>query len=160
MFTRIPALLLLTVVATACARQQDNEGIAADSVTADTLAAAGSTMPSLYDITWNLTELNGQAPPTGNGGQPATLVLAPADQRASGFAGCNRMTGSYQQAGDSISFGPMAMTRMACAEGMELERQYSSALEQATTFRLTAGGLELMGDDGTVARFSATPPGE
>lgn len=160
MLFRIPALLLLGIVAAACARQQDNEGIAADSAMSDTLAASGGTMPSLFDITWYLTELNGQAPPAGNGGKPATLILAAEDQRASGFSGCNRMSGSYQHAGDSISFGPMAMTRMACTEGMELEQQYSAALASATMFRLTAGELELMGDRGTVARFNATPPGE
>src|SRR5690606_25759446 len=101
-----------------------------------------------------------QTPPAGSGGKPATLVLAAADERASGFSGCNRVSGSYQHAGDSISFGPMAMTRMACSEGMELERLYSAALASVTTLRLSAGGLELMGGGGMVARFSAAPPAE
>jgi heat shock protein HslJ len=158
MSIRIPALLLLGALGTACTGQQDGEQVAADSTLLDTLAASEGTMPSLFDITWNLTELNGQAPPTGAGGRPATLLLAAADQRASGFSGCNRMTGTYQHAGDSLSFGPMAMTRMACPDGMALEQQYAAALEGVRTFRLSAAGLELMGDSGTVARFSAVPP--
>lgn len=160
MSIRVPVLLLLGAIAAACGGQQDEEGVAADSAMADTPAASQGTMPSLFDITWYLTELNGQPAPSGAGGEPATLLLARADQRASGFAGCNRMTGSYRHAGDSLSVGPMAMTRMACAEGMQLEQQYGAALEQVRTFRLSAGGLELMSDNGTVARFSAGPPGE
>lgn len=160
MSIRIPALLLLGAMATGCTSQRGGEEVAADSTTLDTLAASGGTMPSLFDITWNLVELNGQAPPAGAGGRSATLLLEPADQRASGFSGCNRMTGTYHHAGDSLSFGPMAMTRMACQDGMQLEQQYSAALEVVRTFRLSAAGLELMGDSGTVARFSAVPPGE
>lgn len=117
-------------------------------------------MPSLFGITWNLTELNGQPPPAGAGGKPATLLLEQAEHRASGFAGCNRMTGSFTQAGESLSFGPMVMTRMACAEGMELEQQYGAALAGVRTLRLSAAGMELMGDSGTIARFSAVPPEE
>ena len=32
-------------------------------------------------------------------------------------------------AGDSIRLGPLVMTRMACAEGMELETAFAAALE-------------------------------
>jgi len=158
--SRIPVLLLLGALATACTSQRGTDGAAADSAMPDTLAASEGTMPSLFDITWNLTDLNGRAPSPSSDGRPATLLLEPAAQRASGFSGCNRMTGTYRHAGDSLSFGPMAMTRMACAAGMGLEQQYAAALEKVTTFRLSAGGLELMGDSGTVARFSAVPPGE
>ena len=160
MSIQLPALVLLGALATACTNQRGPDGAAADSAMPDTLAASEGTMPSLFDITWNLTELNGQAPPPSSDGRPATLLVEPGDRRASGFSGCNRMTGTYRHAGDSLSFGPMAMTRMACAEGMGLEQQYAAALEQVATFRLSAGGLELMGDSGTVARFSAVPPGE
>ena len=164
MSIRIPALVLVALTA-ACAGQQDGRGSGQDSVTADaaaadSLAAAGGTMPSLFDITWNLVELDGQAAPTGMGGRPATLLLNREEQRASGFAGCNRMSGSFTHSADSISFGPLAMTRMACTEGMELEQRYAAALEKVTTLRLTAAGLELLSDGATVARFSAAPPGE
>ena len=163
MSIRVPALLLLVSLAAACARQQDDSASGQDSglpdsATTDSPAAAGSTMPSLFDITWNLVELNVQAAPTGAGGRPATLLLDQGEQRASGFAGCNRMSGSFTHSADSISFGPLAMTRMACTEGMELEQQYAEALERVRTLRLTAAGLELMSDSGTVARFSAVPP--
>lgn len=162
MSIRTPALLLVALTA-ACAGQQDGSASGQDSIppestSVDSLAASGGTMPSLFDITWNLVELDGQAAPTGMGGRPATLLLDREEQRASGFAGCNRMSGSFTHSADSISFGPLAMTRMACTEGMELEQRYSAALGKVTTLRLTAAGLELMSDSGTVARFSAVPP--
>lgn len=164
MSIRIPGLLAVVLTA-ACAGQQDSRGSGQDSAIPDSPAAgsdaaSGGTMPSLFDITWNLVELDGQAAPTGMGGRPATLLLDRAEQRASGFAGCNRMGGSFTHSADSISFGPLAMTRMACTEGMELEQRYAAALEKVTTLRLTAAGLELLSDGATVARFSAVPPEE
>jgi heat shock protein HslJ len=40
--------------------------------------------------------------------------LSFSDGRVSGTAGCNRLSGSYTQNRASLSFGQMAMTRMAC----------------------------------------------
>jgi putative lipoprotein len=56
--------------------------------------------------------------------------------RLTGFTGCNRLMAEYQ-AGDGVIFvGPVAATRMACAEEvMQLEGAFASALEQARTYR-------------------------
>src|SRR5215510_5562882 len=60
----------------------------------------------------------------------APISLSFADGRVSGRTGCNTFTGSYTLAGNSIKFGPIAATRMMCAEGvMTEERQFLSALE-------------------------------
>jgi heat shock protein HslJ len=43
----------------------------------------------------------------------ASLELAP-DGTASGTDGCNRMTGTWQQDGTQVAFGPWATTQMSC----------------------------------------------
>jgi heat shock protein HslJ len=69
--------------------------------------------------------------PSGVGGEPVTLVLSTESgvRRASGFAGCNRYTGTYMLKDGKLSFGPLAATRMACATlGGKVESTYLDAL--------------------------------
>lgn len=108
----------------------------------------------LVGTEWTLVELGGQPAGPGAGEKPATLALSEADKHASGFAGCNRMTGTYELAGSTLRFGPMAVTRMACATGMDLETKYLAVLEATRSYRLAAEGLELTGETGTLARFA------
>jgi heat shock protein HslJ len=103
-------------------------------------------------VEWSLTDLGGAPAPVGAGDRPATLLLGDSAQ-ASGFLGCNQWSARYDLAGDSLRFGPVLSTRMACDRGMELERSYGAALEATRAYRLTGEGLELLGPDGAVARF-------
>jgi heat shock protein HslJ len=45
-----------------------------------------------------------------------TMTLQFEGDSASGSGGCNRFTGTYEEDRNSISFGPLASTRMACPE--------------------------------------------
>ena len=76
--------------------------------------AAVSGGGSLGGREWSLTSLGGAPAEPGNGGKPATLTFSEADSKVSGFAGCNRLAGSYQAKSDSLRIGPLALTRMAC----------------------------------------------
>ena len=107
-------------------------------------------------VEWTLTSLGGQPAGKGAGGKPATLLLTDISSRASGFAGCNQFSGTYTLHGTSLAFGPLAMTRMACADGTNLERSYTMALEQTTSFKVTPKGLELR--KGTVLLATFTRP--
>lgn len=66
--------------------------------------------------------------------------------------------GSYDQAGDQISLGKLASTRMACAEEvMSAERAYHSALESVTSWSATGGVLVLSDAAGeALLRYEAT----
>jgi hypothetical protein len=46
------------------------------------------------------------------------------------------------------------MTRMACADGSQLERSYTMALEQTTAFKVTSKGLELRKGSVLLATFT------
>ncbi len=81
------------------------------------------------------------------------VVKFEADGKVTGRLGCNRFTGSYTQDGPSLTFGPLASTRMACDEAkMKTENMLSAALtatKQADISHLKlklldAGGKELV----------------
>jgi len=111
--------------------------------------------PMLTGTTWRLVELGGKPAPWEPDGKAPTLELSTDGNRASGFAGCNRMSGTWEARGDSLRLGPFALTRMACFKGMDLEQAYVDALQKTRTFRLSARGLELLGESGRLARLEA-----
>ncbi len=116
-------------------------------------AADATSSASLTGREWRLVELGGRPAGTGAGDRAATLRLE--EGRASGFAGCNGFGGGYDADGSRLTFSTLASTRMACEQGMQLERDYLAALEATRTFRLTPQGLELLGEGGVLARFAA-----
>jgi len=67
--------------------------------------------------------------------------------RASGSTGCNRFTGSYDLTGESLRFGQMGVTMMACPDAlMTQERRVLDALEQVRRFDFNKNGaLVLIG---------------
>jgi len=118
-----------------------------------TAPAAKASAAAITDIDWNLTGLGEQVHPLGAGGKQVTLRLDATMHRAAGFGGCNRYSGSYSLRGDSLSFGAVMATRMACADGMELEAAWHKALERVVTYSATESTLTLNAAEGPVASF-------
>lgn len=121
-------------------------------------AMPAQTPPAQTPITdrdWVLVALGERSSPAGRGNQPATLRLEASTSRAVGFAGCNRFSASYTLAGDSLRFGPAIATKMACADGDELERSFLGALPVVATYEATDSALILKGPSGPLARFRA-----
>ena len=116
-------------------------------------ATGPSALTSLLGIEWSLVQLEGRPAGPGGGRHGPTLLLSSRDARASGFAGCNQFTGRYELSGDGLRFGPLAMTRMACAEGMDLEQRYAMALAATRTYRIKGSQLELLAADRVLAVF-------
>jgi heat shock protein HslJ len=117
-------------------------------------AAAAAPAP-LDNREWVLVGLGELAAPLGAGGRPATIQFDAATGRAAGFAGCNRYSAGYTLAGDSLTFGPAISTKMACADGDELERGYLAMLPAIRSYALSDSTLTLNGSDGPLARFRA-----
>jgi heat shock protein HslJ len=78
---------------------------------------------------------------------------------ANGEGGCNSFFATYQAGSDgSITFGPVGSTKMACAEGMQQENDYFTAISRVTQFRTAEGQLTLASADGkTVLTFNMPP---
>jgi heat shock protein HslJ len=114
---------------------------------------APSSPASLTGRTWVLEDLSGAGVIDD---AQATLEVAQ-DGRVNGRATCNRFSGSATIAGDSISFGPLASTRMACAEAlMNQERNYLAALGQAKQWEVQGSTLFLhLGGGSEPLRFTA-----
>ena len=113
---------------------------------------------SVSGVDWELMELDAKTASTGARGRRATLRFDADSSRVSGFAGCNGFGGSYTINGDSLRFGPLTSTLMACADGMPLEREYLAALQATRRYELSTTQLKLFGKSGPVARFSRQIP--
>ena len=115
---------------------------------------------SVAGTEWELVELQGQPAPVGAGGRRATIRFDADSARVTGFAGCNRYFGSYSLGADepALTFGAVGMTRMACAQGMDLERQLGNALTQTKRYTLEEGRLTLRDATAPQATFVRRSP--
>ena len=117
----------------------------------------------LVGTTWTLSSISsGDAVTSVISGTEITVVFS-TDNTVSGSAGCNGFSGRYTTAGDSLSFSPLATTRMACKkyvmaqeqvflDAMSRVRSYAIDGAQLTVF--DASGASLLGFDGAP---TATP---
>jgi copper homeostasis protein (lipoprotein) len=114
---------------------------------------AAATLENTY---WKLTRLGNAAIIVGEQQREPHLVLRSQDRRLGGSGGCNRLLGSYALDGDTLTFGQMATTKMACAQGMDTEQAFLDALTQVKTWKIVGEHLELFDADGNLlARFEA-----
>jgi len=98
---------------------------------------------------WTLTSLNGQPVATAN---PPTIKFA--SGKLAVFGGVNRLSASYALAGDSVTVGEIASTKMAGDPAlMELESSFAKTLRSANNFHVHGSELQLLKDGATVAVF-------
>jgi heat shock protein HslJ len=124
------------------------------------LAPEGCSGPSstaqLENTYWKLMALKDSIVETPEGAREIHLVLNSEGKRVSGFAGCNRISGGYGLEGDKITFGALARTMMACATGMEIERQFNEALSRVAGWKISGETLQLTDAHGaTIATFES-----
>jgi putative lipoprotein len=114
-----------------------------------TASKPASSSPSLTGTRWVVEAIRGEPVGPGAGGRSPDLTLEGSEPRAHGFAGCNQFTGGYTLAGEQLSFGQMAMTMRACAEGMAVEQSLAKALGETKGQRREGNKLLLLDGDGT-----------
>jgi heat shock protein HslJ len=99
----------------------------------------GRDLTTLDGTSWTLIEGTGVTIP-----DEVTMTLQFEGDRSSGSGGCNRFTGTYEEDGNSISFGPLASTRMACPEEVvAAESAYHAALGSAAWWSASENELVL-----------------
>lgn len=125
------------------------------------LNAAGETVltftaaqpAALTGVTWVAGMVNNGRQAVTSLVNDTTITIRFNDEgRVSGSAGCNRYMTTYTVDGETISIQPAATTRMMCpGEGvMEQERAYLNALQEAATYGIRNGKLELRTAEGSL----------
>lgn len=112
--------------------------------------------PSLDGTAWVLASLGGQP-----AGEPAATLRFEGG-KAQGGDGCNRYTVPYTVKGAALEVsGQGISTQMACApEVMARAQAFMEALGGATSYRMSGGALELLGQGGRVlATLTVQPTG-
>jgi heat shock protein HslJ len=100
-------------------------------------AGSGSPAPvGLAGTSWTLADLDGTTP----AGAAPTLEFRE-DGSAGGMSGCNSYNGTYTVDGNTITFGPLISTKMACEQPqMTMETAYLAALQGATSVAVDEDG--------------------
>lgn len=88
--------------------------------------------------------------------------LSTAENKVSGFAGCNRFFGTYRfQEESQVEFSEMGSTRMACPDNDFNENEFLQVLEGATGYHLDGENLVLTDSTGkNLAVFTAGAEGK
>ncbi len=94
---------------------------------------------------WRLIELDGE--PAAQGFE-TTLIVSPG--QIGGNGGCNTYGGNLEVTGSKIDITNVFSTMMACEESLAQEQAFFAALENADSYEIVDGVLQLKGADGTV----------
>jgi heat shock protein HslJ len=120
---------------------------------------AQSPAPAVVDfeqvlnVTWELSELNGQAVDS-----DTPLTLSFTDGSVTGFGGVNQMGGTYNVTDQALSFGPLRATRRGGPPAaMEREGRFAQTLARVDRFDLQDGQLLLLSGTEIVAKFRRQP---
>jgi heat shock protein HslJ len=82
------------------------------------------------------------------------LMFVRQDRRVTGYSGCNEFTGGYDQRGDALTFGLLAMTRRYCAGAAgETERVFVEVLSKVRSWRIEGRILLFSAGNKVLARF-------
>jgi heat shock protein HslJ len=130
----------------------ESTALANTPAAATTPAATGGVTESdpLVNTSWQLTTFGPAGAETPVVADSTVTLEFSADGTAGGNTGCNSYGGDYTVEGDTLSFGEMVSTLMACADEtvMAQEQAYLEALQSAARFEVTADQLTIWYDDG------------
>ena len=95
---------------------------------------------------WQLTSLNDKKIETNK--KTPTLIVA--DLKISGFGGCNRYFGSFENSDNRIVIGQIGATRMACIDD-NIESEFFRAIgNQSFIIKITNSSLTLLNDENSL----------
>lgn len=119
-------------------------------------AANNTGGPTLENSYWKLVELNGKPVTVAeNQREPHIILRGGKPPALGGSGGCNRLMGSYELDRDTITFDKIAMTMMACVQGMDTEQFFTATLEGKKHWLIGGNTLLLKNGQGKiVARFT------
>lgn len=115
------------------------------------------TLGGLANIVWSLVSYGpADAPVTTLPETPVTATFSA--QGVAGTGGCNSYSGPFQYNENTVSFGALISTKMACADDvMAQENAYFAALSTASSYAITGGQLQITYDGGVLTFAGIVP---
>ena len=111
----------------------------------------------LYDTSWKLVELNGQAVVAGADGKPPHIYLLKKGE-LSGSTGCNSLTGSFIAEQSAMQFTPAATTMRVCSQELTAQEQaFVLALKATMDYKIEGDTLEFVNGQQVLAKFQTQP---
>lgn len=98
---------------------------------------------------WKLSRINGEDVSLT---RPITLNVNTAEQKVSGFAGCNQYFGNFTTDKNSLKFRLLGSTKMFC-DSMDTETKFLDALAQINSFSTEGNTLVMLTDQAVVLEF-------
>lgn len=143
------------------ARDDGGAGLVVDSVVLLTEAAAcpGQEVAApLTGTTWQALEIGGK--PAGAGGGVLTLRLDSDTNALHAAATCRTLTGTFRRVGTQLTFAGIVSQNERCpaaaaGEAASLEATVLELLRTTGSYQIRGDTLDLMGETGVLARFTA-----
>ena len=110
-----------------------------------------SRMKSLDGSDWILKSLNDKKIFTPESGKDIFIRFNSKENRFSGFAGCNNISGTYSLTQDKIKFGPVLGTEMYCESRMEDERNFMIMFGTIIRYEIKGNDLFFYDDKNSIA---------
>jgi heat shock protein HslJ len=125
------------------------------AITVAACSSSGTGGHSISGTAWTVTSVGGQAAVAAS---PPTIQFG-ADGTIHGTTGCNQYNGTYTTDGEKLTVGPLATTRMACADPAvnTQEAAFTTAMSGTTSWAIGSdGNLTIKGSADIVAKPGAT----
>jgi heat shock protein HslJ len=103
----------------------------------------------LANTRWRQVRIGDRAVAVSGQQREPWIVLDSRAKRVTGSGGCNRIAGSFEADDDTLRFGRLISTRIACP-AMDIETAFPQALNETRCYRALGRILELMDDRGRV----------
>lgn len=102
---------------------------------------------------WTLTDFDGKNLEELE--SPPSLTFQLAENKIYGFGGCNRIFGEVTFSENTVNFGNLASTKMACAETMDFETKYLQAITGKTmNIQFLSDDVITLSGDGVELEFA------
>jgi len=102
---------------------------------------------------WKLQSMNGKSEAETETKKMPTLEFNFAEKRLSGNAGCNRYNGAFTLNNNILNVTPLATTRMACPDNMEIENEFVKTFTGNINLEMDGNMLVLKKDNRTILTF-------
>lgn len=105
---------------------------------------------------WKLMKIDSKSIKVAKNMKEPYILFENDGKSVKGFGGCNAMFGTFKQNGQAIKIGPLASTRKACINGMDIEAEFHDILSKTKKWYIQGEVLKFTDAHGkNLAEFKA-----